>query len=175
MPKDITELLGQARLPERSVEICLRGDLVAELEEIDRQYAQLPEGDGRLTSGAPRRRLAEQAAALREQMQDSTIVFRLRGLSRRTWDALVKQHPPIQDVEEHKAFGYNTDTFFDALVRASLVDPTLDPQQWEQLLETVTTSQWRKLAFTAQILSTNDVSVPFSKAASAMTGNSEPE
>jgi hypothetical protein len=174
MTQDITALLGQARLPERSVELCLRGDLAAELEELDRQFAALPESDGRLTSGAERRRLGEQAAALRGQMKASTVVFRLRGLSRRTWDALVKAHPPVEGVDEHKVFGYNTETFFDALVRASVVDPVLDDEQWTALIDVVTTNQWRKLALTAQTLSIGEVNVPFSRAASATTGASEP-
>ncbi|MET7395624.1 hypothetical protein ABZS66_19250 [Dactylosporangium sp. NPDC005572] len=175
---DFAELLGQARLPERTVSVCLRGDLVAELEELDRQFdeaEQAPAGDGRLTSGAARRRIAEQAAELREQMQQSTVALRLRALARRSWDALVKAHPPLEGNQEHAALGYNSDTFFEALVRASIIDPVITAEQWNQVLDVLTARQWRTIVGAAQALNVRDVDVPFSRAASQLTQGSEPE
>jgi hypothetical protein len=41
--KNFKDLLGQAQLPEKTVEICLRGDLVAEFEETERALEQAEE------------------------------------------------------------------------------------------------------------------------------------
>lgn len=168
---DVAVLLAAAQLPEKIVDLCLRPDLVAQLEDVDRQFAALdePGQDARLTSGADRRRLGEQAQALREQMRGSTVVFRLRALPRRQWDALMKAHPPRPDVDVDTRLGYNADTFYDELIRVSTVEPSLTSEQWTTLLDTLTTAQWQALAATAQGLNLRKVDVPFSRAASHLT------
>lgn len=168
---DVAALLAGAQLPEKTVDICLRPDLVAALEDVDRQFTALDEPgvDARLTSGAERRRLAEAAQALREQMRASTVVFRLRALPRKKWDALVKAHPPRPDEDDDKRIGYNADTFYDSLIRACTVEPALDEGQWSALLDALSSAQWQALAGTAQGLNLRKVDVPFSRAASHLT------
>lgn len=171
----LEEQLQQARLPEKTVPVFLRGDLAAELEELDRQYEEAPAADERLNSGGERRRITAQAAAVREQMQDSKVVLRLRALPQRKWDALIKAHPPVDGNTEHAATGYNTDTFFEALVTVSVVEPTFAEGQWEALRDVLTARQWRQVVTTAQALNLREVDVPFSQAASQQTTASEPE
>ena len=173
---DIDDLIAQARLPERTVPICVRGDLIAELEELDRQYAAVPEAgnDVRLTSGAERRRIAEQAAAVKEQMAAATIVFRLRAKDSHDWDDLLKAHPPREGNAEDTANGYNVDTFPDALIKASAVEPELTDERWAALRPKLAPVEYSRLGHAALNLNMKSVNVPFSRAASQMIQTSEP-
>jgi hypothetical protein len=180
MAADVKSLLGKARLPERTVELCLRGDLVARVEDLERQLRDLPESDTdlRLAGNSERRQLAEQITAVQEQMRDATAVFRLRALTRRAWDALVRAHPVRKGDDggvhpEDKGYAYNTESFFDALIRACVVDPVLDDGEWETLLDHITPAQFATLNTAAVGLNLRGVDVPFSHAASQIL-TSEP-
>ncbi|MEU4782841.1 hypothetical protein [Micromonospora sp. NPDC023633] len=178
---DFTTLLAAAKLPERTVPICLRGDLVAEFEDLERQLedelrtpAVSLEGDG---SGA----IADRMEALRAEMQAHTYPFRLRAMARPAWRAFVAAHPPRKDDagevdERDRIIGVNIETFYPALVRASVVDPQLDDAQWARLLDEVLTDrQFDELANAAWGLNRREVDVPFSPAASRMTRGSATE
>lgn len=173
----IDDLIAQARLPERTVPICVRGDLVAELEELDRQYAAAPEAgnDVRLTSGAERRRIAERAAAVKEQMAAATIVFRLRAMDRNDWDDLLKAHPPREGDAEDKENGYDTSTFPNALIKASAVEPELTDERWAALEPKLAPVEWSRLGAAALNLNMRSVNIPFSRAASQATQTSSTE
>lgn len=181
MGTDLDVLLGEARLPEKTVELCLRGDLVAEVEDLERRLAAAQAADrpGMLTSGAEARRLAEQIEQLRTQMRDASVTFRLRAMHRREWRALLDAHPPRRDEHgqllQQDTIGLNSATFFDALIRASVVEPQLTDQQWELLFDRLTSRQYDDLHSTAWRLNRNEVDVPFSHAASAILRTSEPE
>lgn len=181
---DLSSVLDAARRPERTAEMCLRGDLQAELEELERRLADERRRDdrsmGELGTEAD---LTERIDALREQMRASTVTFRLRALPARrtastnadevTWAELVAAHPP-RDEPGDLALGYNADTFFDALVRVSVVDPCPTGEQWDQLLgDGLTSRQFDELAELALTLNRRKVDVPFSSAASGRTANSD--
>lgn len=192
---NIKTRIKAARLPECTVPICLRGDLVAEFEELERQLteslrtpADSLEGDG---SGS----IAERMEELRQQMLDETTPFRLRALPKPKWRKFVGSHPP-RETEDGKidardqALGVNVDTFFDALIRRSVVDPALDEEDWldliggvrkledgtEEEVEGVLTSrQFDDLGNAAWGLNRREISIPFSPAASRMTRDSGTE
>lgn len=176
-------LLAAARLPERTVPICLRGDLTAEFEELERQledaqrnpHASLEDVAG--TAG-----IAERMEELREDMIAHTYQFRLRAMTRPRWRTFIAEHPPRKDeesgeVDERDRYvGVNTDTFYPALVRASVVDPQLDDAEWSLLLDqALTDRQFDTLSSAAWGLNRRDVDVPFSLAASRMTRSSGTE
>src|SRR5690606_35869875 len=121
------EIISAAKLAEKTVPICMRGDLVAEVEDLERQMAASQQrNDGRLVGNPEARQLAEQIEALRETMQESTIVFRLRAMHRRDWPELVAKHPPRKDDVHDKALGINRATFFDEAIPKSIIEPELD-------------------------------------------------
>jgi hypothetical protein len=174
---DVQALLSQARRPERTVPLCLRGDLQAEVEDLERQLrqAELAVAD-KLSDGAEAHTLAERIEAIREEMKDSTVVFRLRALPRKAYSDLVSAHPADGDDEVDQAFGFGASTFFPALIQASAVEPELEPEQWDSLLDdTLTSRQFDELVDAVLALNRRPVDVPFSHAASRILQQSEPK
>jgi hypothetical protein len=183
------------------VPICLRGDLVAEVEDFERQLAVVVAGpdDGRMVgTKLSEKRLAEAITALEEQMRESTVVFRLRALTPARWAALTAEHPPRKgedgNVDDRDYIGVNKDTFFPELVRQSVVAPVLDDADWAILFGEVepgpadgedtdsgagghglTDGQFDALCGAAWALNKRTVDVPFSLAASRILRKPEPE
>lgn len=175
---DVKALIASARLPERSVEICLHPDLMAELQDLERQ---LEEADARHRSsgslaGGDRVEIAQKMEAVRERMKAHTVKFRLRAVPRRRWTALVAEHPPRPGVERDTVMGLNEETFFEAMVRECTVEPDLDDKDWATLLdEALSDAQWGVLTNAAWAVNARDVDVPFSRAASRILQTSAPE
>jgi hypothetical protein len=94
---DIDDLLAAARLPETTVPVCLRGDLAAEVEELERQLATqeaIPRVS--IADGGQARATAERIAELQAEMDKFTRQFRLRAMDRHRWTAFILKHPPRQ-------------------------------------------------------------------------------
>lgn len=174
---DIKTALASARRPEKVVPICLRGDLLGEFDAAESELQQLEKtvlSAPSLAAGGRRRQIAERLDALRQQMLDESVPFRLRGLGRAAWTQLMSEHPPRDDAE--RAMGMNGGTFFPALVRASVVEPEISSEEWDTLLADVLTSaQFEALADAAWAVNRSGVDVPFSRAALRIQSTSEPE
>lgn len=197
---DYKGLIRKSRRPERTVPICLRGDLVAEFEELDAKLAALTTdrpADSRLNSGpvAEAKRIALAMADLQEQMRASTVTFRLRALKPSRWAELRAEHPPRQGedgkVLDEDTMGINSATFFEPLIRESVVSPVLDDDDWKILLNSdedgagqaaedegargLSDQQLDLLGGAAWSVNRRGVDIPFSRAASRMTRPSEPD
>jgi hypothetical protein len=144
---DINEALAGARLPEKLVPICLRGDLQADFEALEKQLDLAMRGRGdSLAAGTSVNQLAEQLEALRAEMEAQTVVFRMRAVTRRRWTDLTASHPPRDDNNTDRVMGVNESTFSSALIEACTVDPVLTHEQWETLFdERLTEFQFQKL------------------------------
>ncbi len=173
----LDSMLDSARLAERSVELCLRGDLQADFEDVERQLreARTEQNDTRLTSGAEAKALAEELELLREQMTDSMITIRLRALPKLKWTKLLVEH---KSDDPKQAF--NADTFVPALLKLSVVDPEFTDGQWVKLIGdaesdgALSSAQYDLLSDAAWNLNRKDATVPFSRLGSALLRNSEP-
>jgi hypothetical protein len=179
--KSFTAMLGTAKLPERTVEICLRGDLNAELAAADEALTKAQERSlDSLAGGGDTGALLERIEALQAEMAENTYPFRLRGLPRPKFRAILAEHPPRRIPSEDdpselvvhpgdQYTGINGDTFHDALIRACLIDPPdLDDDGWQQLVDVLNDFQFDELASAAWALNRSDVD-PFSRAALRMT------
>lgn len=173
-PKPSTkDKIAAAKLPERTVDICLRGDLQADWEDLRRQIVALEaeaQADDRLNSAARKqqRDLAVRLEELEAEMRDQTIVFRLRALPRKQWDALMKEHPPRSDNDEDTYLGYNPDTFMSAAIQACTYSPDdLDAATWDDLFDNrLTRQQFAELQDAMMALNVRKVSIPNSRAVS---------
>lgn len=176
------EKLAKAKLPRRTVEICLAGDLVAEFENLERQLdeaARRPasdsiEDDGGVTA------IAEQMEALRQQMREDSHTFVVQALPRPAYQRLKDEHPPRESEDgeirrEDVILDANYDTFLTPLLRASLVDPVLDDATWADLESKISDSQFNALVNAAVTVNKGGLSVPFSRAASAILSSSGSE
>ncbi|MFG3710127.1 hypothetical protein [Micromonospora sp. NPDC047730] len=182
MAKDVKALIRGAKLPETTVSVCLAADLVAQFEQRERELVNARRAAGSSLAGSSKaRELAEQIEALRQEMAESTVDFRLRAMPRPEWRAFVAAHPPRKveggKVHEDDAhLGVNAETFFDALVQKSTVSPELDAEDWRLLLdEKLTDRQFDELSNAAWALNRREVDVPFSHAASRILRSSGTE
>lgn len=175
-PSRVADLIGQVKRPEKTVAICLAGDMAATFEELERdlQIARDQPSGGTLAGGGNplATDLAKQIMALREQMREHTVTFRFRGLPRKEYSDLVAAHPPNDD---DKAAGADVDwnTFPTALVAACAIDPVMTAEEAGELADVLTQAQWDSLASAALQVNKRDVDVPFSYAASAVLQNSQ--
>lgn len=173
---DIKAMLAQAKLAERSVEVCLRADLTAAMQDLQRRLLEVQheqEIHGSLDGGGERE-LAEAIEATRQQMLEHSLTFRLRALPRRRYSALEAEHPPREDNDADRALGFNRDTFYEALLHASAVDPVMDASDWAALDEKISDGQWWTLVNAVMGVNARDVDVPFSRRASqVLRGNDD--
>lgn len=164
---DLDTALASAKRPERTVALCLRGDLVAEVEELERQLHAVRQEEQTSLAGNPKaRELAERIEALRGEMKDSTATLRLRGLSNPEWVALIREHEPRDGNKDDEAIGYNAEAFFPALVKSCLVG--VSDEQFDRLYALISAGQFDELLNAAMDVSRRKVSVPKSFAASAV-------
>ena len=169
--KSFKAMLAEARLPERTVPVCLRGDLAAEHEAAERELEKAQKAAADSLAGNGVGELVERIEALEAQMQASTHNFVLRAMPKPAFRALVAAYPPrpAEGDETHQAderMGFNVDDFYPALIRAAIVDPELDDDDWQRLNEVLTDNQFSGLGYAALLLNTGEIDVPFSLAAS---------
>lgn len=166
---DVTELIASAALPERTVSLCVRGDLVAEVERLERELAALRAGsDTRLSGNAEARKIATRIEDLREQMQSATVEFTMRAMRRRDFQKFLAAHPPREGNAVDRAVGFNTETYIEGLVRECIVTPEITDEQWDTLCDSMTAAQWQEFVDAAKTLNMERVSVPFSLRASLL-------
>lgn len=174
---EISDIIGQIRRPEKTVPICLAGDLQAEFEELERDLALAREAgrpsEGTLAGGANpmATTIAQQIMELRERMREHTVVFRFRGLSSKAYSDLVAQHPPTEE-EKEKGLDIGWDTFPAALIAACAISPAMTAEQARRLSDELTQAQWDALFSGAFSVNKRDVDVPFSYGASAVLRSS---
>lgn len=173
---DFDTLLAGAKLPEKTVTVCLRGDLAAEFDETEAalekaQQRALEAFDG----GAEAPELIDKIEALQEEMRASSYQFRLRAIPKAKFRALVSAHPPRKVYDDdnnetvHEAdkyTGVNGETFHDALIVACLVDPPVDEAKWQLIQEKLNDRQFDELSMAAWSVNRSEVDIPFSRAAS---------
>lgn len=172
--KNFKAMLAEAKLPERTVMVCLRGNLVADHEAAVRELEQAEKRPGDSLAGNGAAEIAERIQAIEAEMQASVYPFLLRAMPAPQYRALVAEHPPRVDDDGNvdrrdMIFGFNVETGFEPLIRTSLVDPEVDDESWVQLMGKLTERQFEELAGTAWHLNRGEVDVPFSSAASKLT------
>lgn len=170
------DLLAKTRLPEGSVPICLRGDLVARHEQLERDLAAAQNSDtaGSLAAGGQARKIAEEIEALERDMQEHTHDFVFRGLPAKQYRDLVEAHPPRKDNDLDAAFGADMSTFPVALIAACCVDPVMTVEQATQLADVLTEGQLMTMFTCAVGLNRSQVDVPKSVLASEILASSAP-
>lgn len=177
--KNFKAMLAEAKLPEATVMICLRGDLAADHEAAERELEQAEKKSGDSLAGSGAGPIIERIEALEAEMTEHTYEFRLRALPRAEWRALCNEHPPRKGddggVVDSDRIGVNADTFYDAIIRACLIDPELTDDEFEQLTGALTDRQYDDIAEAAWGLNRREVDVPFSRAASRMKRDSAAE
>lgn len=167
--RDARAVIAAARRPENVIEICLRGDLVAEHELLDIELARTQKDDSWVATSIadvnPVTELAERITDLEQQMVDSTVSFRFRALSRNEWAALEAAHPKREGSDER----FNLETFPPALIHACLIDPVMTLDEINELLDLLNEKDRVGLASAAWDVNQEATAIPFSQRASEVT------
>lgn len=188
--------LAVARLAERSISVCLRGDLAADFDAAERELKQAQESPADSKEGPGVGSVIDRIDALREEMLEHTEEFRLRALPDATFHAFKAAHPPRRDDDgtlnaTDAQLGFNVETFFDALLKVSVASPdmgvdvdayletlragghpVLPDGDWPELMKVLTNKQYSDLTDLAWFLNRGEISIPFSQAASLAKRNS---
>ena len=172
--KDIRTLLQEQKRPERVVKIYLRGDLIADIDQLDVELQKLgqslaAQGDSRLSGNSEAKRLGDQIQALRAEAEESSVSVRLQAMTRKAWNDLIAKHPGDKDKNED----FDARKLFDEAVPLSIVDPDLDADTMDKFLDALTEGQYDQLAGAVYVLNAGEGAVPFSVLASRALQPSE--
>lgn len=166
--KTAREILNAAKRAEKTVRLCLRGDLVAEFEALEAQLADLTMGVGWGNGDDATAEVAERLTEIRAEMLGDTVTFTFRALKRLAWDELNAKHTGENGL-------LNIDAFLPELVAASLVDPVMTAADLDELYDVINDGQRIALGNAAWSANTEDVAVPFSERASVVMRSREPK
>lgn len=122
-PATLDDILGNVARAERVVPICVRGDLVAQVQELELQAVTAEDEDtnnGRLGSEAQAPKLAKRIKTIEAEMRKYTYEFRFRAVPPKQWADLLAEHP---DKKGQLRVDYYSLEFRVAAVAASCVEP----------------------------------------------------
>lgn len=162
----IDDYLAEAKPRERTVMVCLRGDLVGRAENLQDELARVSSDwePQDLTDVHPGRELAVQLKELREQMKAAERPFTMRYIGDKAYSDLMAAHPAKDDNQ-----AFDSETFPRALLAAACVDPVMSEKQVAQLFEKINEGEIKKLFDAAWDVHNSSEMVPFSLLASALT------
>lgn len=167
---DVSQIIKSAKRPERTIELCLRADVVAELEDAQRRLAA--------EKARPRTSLADGGAVddikveverIKAVAKEHTVVFRFRALNHYEVQTLVRDLPPRDGVPTDKALGFNADALTWHLFKRCLYDPVLTDEDVEALVGSesevgngvLSPSQWKRLDEALDALNFASRDIPF--------------
>lgn len=159
---DVKALISAARRPERTVTVCLRPDLLADWQRAADELQRVREQPrGSLDDAGPVT-LAQKVDDLSEQMRAASVEFVVRALPR----AKVRELQAETSDDEELAL---------AVLRASLVEPVLDDDDWDRLFGddgALPLGEVSRLAEVSNAVNFRSTSVPTSRLASALLQSS---
>jgi hypothetical protein len=165
----IEDVLGKIKVPVRAVQICLRGDLQAEHDELTARLEVLRrESRTSLGDGAEQRDLAQRIHDLEDEMRAAEVTFKFRGLGKNTIKRLQERFPAA----EGSNMVWDVEGGAHALLAASAVEPTMTEDQATELLEQVSQGHADRMVGAAWLASTGSTQIPFSARASELIAGS---
>jgi hypothetical protein len=164
----IEDVLGKAKVPVRSVQICLDADLQGEHDELTARLDVLrQESVNTMGQTSEGKEVADRIREIEAEMRESEVTFKFRGLTKAGLRKVQDRFPPpepnprglIWDVEEGAY----------ALIAASAVEPAMTEDQAKQLLDMISQGHADRMVGAAWLASTGSTQVPFSARASELT------
>jgi hypothetical protein len=165
MANSIEDILAKAKPREKTVMVCIRGDLAGEAERLQDELSRVNEDWEPADLGAvhPGREIAEKLKAVHAQVREAEEPFLLRYIGDKAYSDLVAAHPSDNDQE-----AFDSESFPRALVAASCVQPVMTEEQVVALFEVINEGEIKKLFDAAWDVHNSSDVVPFSLAASAL-------
>ena len=174
--QSVKDRLKAAKLPERSLQVCLRGDLQAEFDDLERQLREARETPAttgkRLGSKPDAMAIVEKQAVLRDQMADEMLDLRVRALPRSEWVELVRANPPKPGDDGDEAMGVNLEGLMPVAIPRCVVEPELDDEDWKMLNDHLSSGDYDRLMTTVWDVNRSGVDIPKSRLASLVMAES---
>lgn len=168
----LDEILNGRKRAQKSIPICMRLDVMAEIEELERQITAaqgtvLDDADQRLAAdGADIPGMVEKIRELEAIGRQYTIDVRIQALDKKRWNDKVAEHT-IEDDEGNKKLDISALTF--DIFADILVSPAMDTDQQNTFLTGLSDGQWEVVMNSVFELNRRVVSVGKSLTASLAT------
>lgn len=172
------DVLAGSSARNRSIKVCLRGDLLAEIERLTAELPHVQLADSTENRPAEAPALAKRIVELTEEAQAAKVEFVFEPLGRRAWRDLVAEHPPT---DEQKAAGgdFDTETLPAVAMGKSCVSPKgATEAKFRKLADgkAITDAQWNLLWATCWAANTggeDGADIPLSGRAYALARGTE--
>jgi hypothetical protein len=105
-----------------TVRLLTRGDLIADLERLERELAEARMSDDRLNEPDRAPSVARQIEEVQTEARRYEREFVFQEVGRREWTDLLAEHPPSKE-QRDLGLDHNPDTFLPAGIAASCVKP----------------------------------------------------
>lgn len=136
--------------PRTAVVPIFQGDYLDRIRDLEAKHKQAVEDE---KNGPPRMNdeipvsigLARAHKALVAEAEESALNVTVKALPRKMWRLLVENHPVREGNRADAVVGVNEDTFKDALVPVSIIDPDLS----EDELDSFSDAQWDQIYYAA--------------------------
>lgn len=168
--------------PRSTVEFCTDLGLQADWEAANAALSAAKATPSGMMNDNTVKEAAAAVIALEQAMKDQVLLFDLQALPRKKWQEAEAAHPERDGVKADEVYSVHVATFFDAVIPDSIYavrDKTtnqpvdFDPHaEWSALADEMTEGQYNTFALKVLRLNRGDAGVPFSQAASKLTGSS---
>lgn len=165
--RSIEQVLAQAKPKTTTVRVCLRGDLLAEHERLERELAVARRLDETENRHAEAPGVARRLQELEAEIDKAQVEFTFQAIGQKAWTDLGAEHPPTE-ADEQAGLEFNGRTFPVAAIAASAADPVMSVEHSQQLFAKLNFGQWQLLWGACLAVNVEGTSVPFSAAASAV-------
>lgn len=140
---DIEEVLGRVVRAERTVEVCVRGDLAEKVRQLHDELAAAIMYDADHNEPPTSTEVHARIEEAKAEADAATVTFKVQAIPATEWRRLVSEHPPADD--DLDGWRWDLETFPPAALAAACVDPVMDEVQADRLAEALSNAQWEKL------------------------------
>jgi len=156
----IEDLLAKVKPATASVRVCLRGDLLGDLDLVNDDLDQYEGWEpSSMSDPDPRTKLRASKAELEAEMRAASATFRFKSIGDKAWSDLLAAHPPREGKDDDESF--DPTSFPTALLAAAAVEPTMTVEQAATLLDGFTLSQRNTVFGAAYSANVRGVDIPF--------------
>jgi hypothetical protein len=123
--------------PRTSVVTLYQGDYLDQIRVLERRYDAAIDAEKNTTrtlGGIPQsEELLAEHTALVAEAEETAIHVKLKALGRRVWRDLTEAHPPREGNKGDQQIGVNDDSFKEALVPVSIVEPEFSSDDLDEI------------------------------------------
>jgi hypothetical protein len=174
MTLTIDEIIAQVKPPETVDDISLRGDLVAEYEQLQQQLPTASSEPDSLGELSPAAVIEARMAELRTEMAAETVRFHMRAIGSKPWSDLFAVKPDfpkagddgVIDPAAAAEFRDSWHLWVCEVLARSCYDPVMTVEQADALSAGLSDAQWQRLTDKAYNVNVRSPAIPFSGAAS---------